>query len=425
MLLSVTERGRSVLDLSVASALVAKREFGMLCDAGYVSLQVGGSTSRLVGHKYVGRAVIGDVELRVNEKVDGALVSLVAAATGAELRTELLSAPAGDFDAVSRILLEIFIDAAGRYVADRRVPRYEYELRESPVLQGSLRLGPTIRAWASGRPGRFVFEAGRVVRDSPLDRVVLASLDEIDRSGPLLGLSPAILYRARWLAGGLEDVRDEQYLLTNRDEHLHEARVLESDPSTTPVDADLARLAAVTLLHHGFALSDDMIDARVPRAWFVDLESLFERAVRSRLDALLVARGIDVDRGETHARRLFTAGSDKSKVNPDLVIGDGPWAVGDVKYKSLAVALGEDQDPEDPQPRRRKKEKRPDLYQVLVHAAAMGAPRALLVYASDDVFEPRYLGEAATGARTWAAQVRPTHLDADLATLLGVMGLPV
>jgi hypothetical protein len=362
----------------------------------------------------VGRALIGDVDVQVREKVPGTLRSLIGAATGAELRIEAAEAPATEFDLVSRHLMGEFTKAAGRYIAERRQARYSYRTASGPVLAGALNMPATMRLHATGRLGMFAYDSGTVVRDEQLDRLVLAGLDELDRSGPALQLDASTVYDARWLAGALDEVRDEAFLASPLDSFLGLADEMDRKDSALPADVDLARLAAVALLHRGFE-PDLPGRGEVPRAWFLDLETLFEQAVRETLRQLLA--GDEVDRGEGYARRMFSGGSDASRTNPDLVVHRNGIvrAVGDVKYKTLAVALDDATDEEETPVWRRKKEGRPDLYQVLVHAASLGNDRAFLVYAGDDSYACRYLGRSATGCHTWTAQVRPTNLTSDLA----------
>jgi hypothetical protein len=424
-LVRVTERRRRLLSDAERAALDGAESFWALVDAGYVSLRRSGSRRyEIVGHKYVGRAITGDVETVVAEKAAGTLRSLIAAATGAELRIEEAPAPATEFDVISRHLMRQFIEAAGRYVADRRQARYEYELLSGPVLSGSLDIARTIRVHASGRRHHFAFTSGRVVRDEPLDRVVLAAIDELDRAASALDLDPDTLYEARWLAGALEEVRDEQFLALATSDYLAMADAIERQRETTAADRDLARLAAVALLHRGFEAERE-VGGAVPRAWFVDLETLFEQAVRETLHELL--DGHEVNRGTNFDRWMFTGGTDRSRTNPDVVVQRQGVvrAVGDVKYKTLRIGLGEVEDDEETGADRRAKEGRPDLYQVLIHAASLDAPLAFLVFVSDDEYVSRYLGTAATGCPTWTAQVRPLHLRRDLARFAAEMGLGV
>jgi hypothetical protein len=422
---AVTERRRRRLELDEWRILEESEGFWRLVDAGYLSVRrLGADRYELSGHKYVGRARVGALEIRVNEKVPGTLRSLVAAATGAELRILQEESPATEFDVVSRHLMGQFTAAATSYIANRRRPRYVYREAQGPVLAGALDLPRTMRLHATGRLGHFAYKQGSVVRDEPLDRLVLAGLEQLDRAAEALGLDPATLYDARWLAGALSEVRDERFLLTAQAEFLAAADDVERTAGHAPDDVDLARLAVVALLHRGFEL-EGMLAGEVPRAWFVDLETLFESAVRATFRQLLGAAS--VDRGEGFDRRMFTKGSDTSRTYPDLVIhaGTDVLAVGDVKYKTLAASTGEEEDADDDRLwELRIKEGRPDLYQVLVHAASLESSKAFLVYAGDSV-ALRYPGVAATGAATWTAQIRPTHLAADLAGLVADLELPL
>jgi len=413
-LIAVPERRGRRLSTDEWSALANSEGFWRLVDRGYLDLRRrGGGRYELRGRKYVGRALLDRVELRIEEKVPGAVAALASAATGAELRLETEEAPASEFDAISRHLMRAFAVAAGEYVAKRRKARFRYRDAVGPMLSGSIDVAATMRLHAGGRRGLFAFQRCEVVRDEPLDRLVLAAFEELDRSARALGLDADTVYKARWLASGLAEVRDEAFVRTPAARFLELADEIEEDPATGAEDADLARLAAVVLLHRGFGLDPE--DGVAPRAWFIDMETLFERAVRETL-AKVVAEA-EVDRGESFARWLFRGGKDRSRVNPDLIAHRDRvvLAVGDVKYKSLepgAEGGGSE-----------KKEGRADLYQVLVHAASLECDRALLVYPAESGFECRRLGRAATGAETWTTRVRPTQLETDLRRLVGELGL--
>lgn len=393
------------------------QEFWQLADAGYVS----GHRSRsgrfeIAAHAHVGRARIGEFELTIGEKVPGTVSALIGAATGGDLRIERAESPATGFDFVSRHLMAEFVNASGRYIADRRRPRNRYRHAVGPTLGGSLDIAATMRLHASGRLGLFAYERCEVVRDEPLDRLVLAGLDELDRSGSVLALNPAVVHDARWLAGALEEVRDSKFLHTHRDGFLQLGEEIVADPAILQENADLARLASIALLHRGFEPEAPITGEQVPRAWFLNLETLFERAVRDALRELLSTR--TVDRGETFPRRMFNGGVDTSRTHPDLVVhnGDTVQAVGDVKYKSLSNP-GTGVVPAE------VKHNRDDLYQLLVHAASLGCDRAFLVYATEGAYACGYLGRAATGCRTWVGQVRPMRLYEDLGRLLCEIGV--
>jgi len=416
---AVTERRRRRLTDAEHDLVERSEGFWALAEAGYVSYRRGGHGIReVVGHKYVGRAVIGGLELRICEKAPGTVNALIATATGAELRIHESESPATDFDVVSRHLMGEFVSAAGRYVAERRRPRYKYESARGPVLAGSIDLARTVLLQTQGRLGTFAYEQGQVVRDEPLDRLVLAGLDELDRAAHALNLPGRTMYEARWLSGALEEVRDGRYTRTSRETFLEVADELDRAAETQHGDHDLAKLAAIALLHRGFEHRRGL-DERVPRAWFLDLEGLFEQAVRETLRTVMSPK--EVDHGEGFERRMFQGGTDLSRTYPDLVLHEGAAviAAGDVKYKTLAATLDDEVEAEP----RRKREGRPDLYQLLLHAASLSASVAFLVYVADADYGSRYLGISATGCATWAAEVRPCHLAEDLERFLDEMAL--
>ncbi len=397
--------------------------FWRLVNDGYVSVRrLGFDRYELGGNKYVGRALLDDLEIRVDEKVPGTLQALAACATGSELRILQEKALATEFELVSRYLMRQFNAAAASYVADRRKPRYVYRPAQGPMLAGVLDMPRTMHLHATGRLGYFAFRQGSVIRDAPLDRLVLAGLESLDRAASALRLDDETLYNSRWLAGALAEVRDQSFLLTSQESFLAIADDIERTVDQLPDDIDLARLAVVALLHRGFEPNMRSV-GEVPRAWFVDLETLFESAVRTVLRQLLGT--VTVDRGEGFARRMFTEGSDLSRTYPDIVIhtGGAVLAVGDVKYKTMTAGLGEGgESGEDALAGKRIKGGRPDLYQVLVHSASLNADNAFLIYAGDD-YTCTHPGIAATGAATWTAQVRPNKLAVDLTAVVEELGL--
>jgi len=411
LLISATERRARSLTPAEQAAIASCADFWRLADAGYLSYRRTGLHSHeIVGHRFVGRARLGDLEFEIREKVEGTLLSLVTAITGADLRIEAAESPGSALDAVSRHLLREFTRAAGTYVANRRLPRYDYVDATGPVLGGTLDMPRTMRRHATGHLGTFAFRHGTVVRDEPLDRLVLAGLDELDRAALALRIDATTLFDARWLAGALAEVRDEAFVSTHLDRFLEVAAALESAPTTSREDVDLCRLATVALLHRGFALRGEGSND-VPRAWFVNLETLFEEAVRQTLGELLPTE--IVDRGASYERRMFIGGQARGRTNPDLVIHHqgSVQAVGDVKYKARrGSGPGSDDG--------RGLAGRSDLYQVLIHAASLHADHAFLVYAADEAYRSHYLGISVTDTRTWAVEVRPTHLRDDLRRFL-------
>lgn len=410
--IAITERRRRALSKRERLALDGSEELWDLSFRGLFSVRRSGFGSyEIEGHQYVGRATGRTVELVVSEKVAGTLPALISAATNGMVRLEHAPSPTAEFDRIARLLVEEFTAAAGSYIASRRAPRYRYRPDTGPVLAGSLDMPATMRLHAAGSIDRFAFQRGEIVRDTPLDHLVLAALDELDRASQTLELPPETIFESRWLGGALAEVRTDAFSRLDQADLLAVADSIAADRDALDEDADLARLASVVLLHQGFG-GQPSDGKTVPRSWFINLERLFEQAVRQTLDRLLTTRA--VDKGSHFERRMFAGGIDSSRTNPDLVVHDRicPVAAGDVKYKSLS-----DGNPGRKPISERGPASRPDLYQLLVHAASLSCRKAFLVYASDDAYDNRYLGRSATGCDTWIVQVRPQDLQADLTRL--------
>lgn len=419
-LISAIERRRSSLTVDERKVVERAPGFWDLVEAGYVSYRrTGAERSEIGGGRYVGRAAFGDFELQVREKVSGTVAGLIDAATGVHPRAWRADSRAADFEMLSMPLIAEFLAAAEAHVAHRR-PRYEYKEVAGPVLSGTLDIARTMRLQATGRFNWFAYREGRLVRTDPLDRLVLFALLSLER---VMGqvVNGVGTYRTRRLAAAFADARDAVFSNLSSEQMLAVADGIASDREEDSRRRDLARLAAVVILHQGFDLRGSDQDSDVPRAWFLDLETLFERAVSNVLRDVVPA-WFKVDRGQSHERRLFVNGADRSRTYPDIAINRG-WdviAVGDVKYKDRNRSDVDEGGRVAPRPPRgRKKESRSDLYQLLVHAASLRATQAFLVYPSDQDRGCRYLGLSSTGCHTWTLEVRPSMLHDDLVALLG------
>jgi hypothetical protein len=162
-------------------------------------------------------------------------------------------------------------------------------------------------------------------------------------------------------------------------------------------------LAGIVLSHNSFEASQ-MIPGIVPFSWFLNLETLFEQAVRRRLHAL-VGKGIGVHAGRSIRPAIFPA-LGIQRAEPDLVLGTAPEAVvGDVKYKDWSGSADAS-----------------DLYQLLVHARAFDANRCFLVFPSDG-YDEVSLGRAVTGADTWLFAVDVRDLDSGLRRVCDAMSV--
>jgi 5-methylcytosine-specific restriction endonuclease McrBC regulatory subunit McrC len=171
---------------------------------------------------------------------------------------------------------------------------------------------------------------------------------------------------------------------------------------------DVMSLASVLLSHESFELADQR-PSRVPRSWFLNLETLYEDALRRQMSAVIP--DFLIERGAETGPRIFT-GTAQFGADPDVVIrrrsGD-VQAIGDAKYKDW--------------PGRGTAAKlHADLYQLLAHASAFHAPAAFLAFAHDR-FEGRHLGVSTTGCDTWMFAVDVRNINRDAMQICSELGL--
>ena len=146
----------------------------------------------------------------------------------------------------------------------------------------------------------------------------------------------------------------------------------------------------------------------MPRTWFLNLENLFEAAVRNVL-AGLCDHGVKVYRGGEAPQAIFNKENKEYRANPDIVIASSAEEphVGDVKYKSFdgSAASG-------------------DVYQLLVHAEAFGAKSAFLIFPGES-YSVRKLGASRGGIDTAFFSIRVQHLREDLAAVATYLECPL
>lgn len=250
------------------------------------------------------------------------------------------------------------------------------------------------------------FERNVVAHNTPFNRIALAALREVDRLSRLVQVDQDTLAHARALAILFSDCRDTSVLFGARTELVRIAQRLEA---TSKDDArrDLLALAMLLLAHESFEHSA-ATGSSSPRAWFLNLETLFEAAVRNTM-GVVAGSGVRISAGRDAPMPVFPATPTKEyRANPDLVIraASSTVAVGDVKYKAI------DEGPS-----------ASDVYQLLVHATAFGADEAFLVYPSD-TFSCVDLGTSAAGPRVRVFTVDARELGDHLQQVLLTLGVP-
>ena len=202
-----------------------------------------------------------------------------------------------------------------------------------------------------------------------------------------------------------DDCRSGEVLFGTRVDAARRADALAS-ATTDKVEADMLALAAILLSHESFEHDSTHLGI-APRSWFLNLETLFERAVRETLKAAFGSEGT-VSSGRAFPLPIFPPKSDLFRANPDLVLrrhGENRAFVGDVKYKQWGSVPSAS-----------------DVYQLLIHAAAFESKVAFLVFPFDS-FIARILGDAVTGTCVKFYGLNVMELDIHIGQLLGDLGI--
>jgi 5-methylcytosine-specific restriction endonuclease McrBC regulatory subunit McrC len=162
-------------------------------------------------------------------------------------------------------------------------------------------------------------------------------------------------------------------------------------------------LAGVLLSHESFEHAK-AIGRASPRSWFLNLETLFEAAVRNVFSAQIGKAGT-VHNGRNIPAAIFLSSASQYRANPDVVIKlqTGACAIGDAKFKVPEQTAAPS-----------------DIYQLLTHASAFGASEAFLVY-PHDAFGVLDLGLSKTGARVRLFTVDIRCLSQSIAKILTLL----
>jgi hypothetical protein len=400
------ERSSASLTAEEYRHLESQEDFWRLVEAGVVALER--SASRRFGLKasaFVGRALVGDRLLSIEEKIPGALATLVSAA--AEIDARIVSPPAfADRSGhVVRQIAERFLGGVSDYVTAGRQKRYRRESFEAGLPRGKVELGRTMRLRANGRNDLLAFSADVLTADHAVNRLLGLGLNAADVLSASWTDAEEFRFRTRTLAVLFEDVAWPQIAPWSHDRLDESFRAVVGQPETSAALSNTLSLARLLVLHFGVG---PRLDQHAPVSWFVNLETLFEDAVRAELSRAVRAP-VKVSDWKAYRRHVLTEPSGEAfRAEPDVVIStpSGPAAVLDAKYKDL-------EDGAKPSPQ--------DVYQLLAHAQAFAVPVSVLLYpGSDFVLWP--VGDTAEGHRLFAAKLSLTDLSSSTRALVAHLG---
>ncbi|WP_448100337.1 5-methylcytosine restriction system specificity protein McrC [Luteibacter jiangsuensis] len=399
MTLCIPERGFADIDQATWSKLEASPEFRRLHEQRVVEvLYLGTGKIRLKGTCYVGSALCGDIRLQCTEKVEGALASLLHFASRSAFRVVLAQRESSDLNDLIVLLIQQFLEAVTKYSSSGRRFSYVRKLFIGSLVGGKIDITRSIRLRARGLGHLLAFEKQSASYSIPLNHTVLAALSEVERLGHVVELPEEVRAKARGLALLFSDSRDVSFLNRERSFLADQAYQL-ARSERNDVVSDMIALAAVLLAHESFDNTSGL-SSGLPRTWFLNLEKLFETAVRNTLRVIFA--DYSVFRGEDHPESVFS-GERAYRANPDVVAVrnvDGHRQIADVKYKVFDRAASAS-----------------DIYQLLAHAGAFRASVATLIYPSEEFFH-RSLGASKDGVRVSLFGVRLKYLLDDLQAVL-------
>jgi len=385
--------------------LRASKDFARLQERGIVEVSYSSGQVRLKGSCYVGQARCGSIQINFTEKVSGALVALLAFASRDAFNIAKASSATSGAGALIAILVDEFLSAVKKYTTSGRQFLYAPVMMKGSLIGGKISMTKSLRLRAQGFGHVLAFTKSTATYATPVNQLVLAALIEIERLARFITLGERALAQSRSLCMLYDDCRDTSFLQRDRAYLTRQAmEVAESHPIN--LVSDMLLLASILLAHESF--EHGSTNGRVmPWTWFVNLERLFESAVRVVMARTTTAQ---MGRGTTMPQPIFDEVTGAYRANPDLIVRDRSTGVivGDVKYKALAGATAGAS----------------DVYQLLVHAAAFKAKKAFLVFPGDD-FRCRSLGKDANGIETFFFVVRIGSLDADIKQAAVLMCLPL
>lgn len=401
-LVKVPERGSVAIPRSLCSKLTAAPQFWSLVERGILALEhVTAVESILRGGAFVGRANIGDqIAIELDEKIPGSIQSMLSYASKADFRIQNLPSQGTAIGPLISLLADQFADTVARYLARGREFSYRRDKRVGTLIGGKIDMTGTARLRARGLRHLAQFEKNVLTSDVATNRVILAALRELERINRLLPLHPATLARTRSLATLFSDCRTPEVLFGARAGLIKMAVRRQATSPGGSLVQDAMALAGVLLSHESFEHAIPSSHPS-PRSWFLNLETLFENAVRNLFSAQIGTAGA-VYNGRSTPAPIFLSSGAQYRANPDLVIRPhgGPCAIGDAKFKvpEQTAAPG-------------------DIYQLLAHAAAFGATEAFLVYPHDS-FGVVDLGLSKTGTRVRLFTVDIRALSQSVAEIL-------
>jgi 5-methylcytosine-specific restriction enzyme subunit McrC len=327
----------------------------------------------------LGLISVGDLLLRVLPKLSPEHVTWIFTQVP-QLGSALASADAPVITSAGAGFWEIvahsYLWAAERVLRSDLMRDYQERHDELSFVRGKIQMLPTTRNLVRGRM-TFSLEFEEFSVDTPLNRVLRAAAHVVAASKPL---DPSLRKRATRVVARMEDVGELR---------PSDLRELTIDRRTGHYRAAID-LSKLLLRAENATWTGDGVQAS---AFLIRTPDLIERGVRNVLDAGL-RPAVRVSSGS-----FAVVSPPNERLNPDLVFGSPPIAVGDVKYKKAS-----------------DKWLRPDVYEVTAFATHSRVRRAAIVDFTDRVAKrPDFIvGDICVRQLAWDLRREPIEAAQDL-----------
>lgn len=401
--ITVPERGSRGVTKALMATLIEEKGFLDLTKRNIFRIAQSRSDGwSLEAGNYVGSAIVGGAHLKVVEKVPGALQSLLEIITPDAVKLANADTPIAFDETPQLVLVRIFLQATRRYLSKGKAIQYLRARENGAYISGRLDIPATAQLRARGIRHKVAYQRSLVTDDVPLNRAVFQALGVLLQPGNAFPDVTPFRATIRTLRTQFADASVDQYGAPA--ELLYHVSALADDITCPPAHRELASLAAV-ILENG-ARTAEQHDALAPRSWFINLENIYERALRTTL-AKESAHDVTIS-GPIKRPAIFSSLPGRYRANPDIVIVSAmETTIVDAKYKSHNGWPSNS-----------------DIHELLSHAAAYGAKKAALVYPAEADFSVKALMTSATGCDVWLFQIPFPRFKESVRDILAAIDIP-
>lgn len=403
----VPERGFTLLADGEWNLLSQNPAFWELCRSKVISVDLTKQGRyKLAGSCYTGEVKLGSVRLVLAEKFPGATGALLDALSPGKRKIVEVPGPGDHDNDPLRSLVSRFIPIVRTYLSGFRKIRYTDEVLTGTVAGGRLDVRGTIKLRISGKGHKLAFRRSQITSDLPYNVCIYAALKQVERLAALAAIPSSQIAMARALRAPLADCEPSVLRLTLVQlQKLAREQAKENAGSRSELAVPIA--LASSLLD---ATPDEITEsdqANVSKAWFVNLENLFEVSLRNCIKRQL-RKTFRVTSPQKRPD-LFKPDLGRYRANPDVVIQneDGFCVmIADAKYKDIGGWPDAS-----------------DVHELLAHAAGYRSPRAVIFYPSDAEFRVTTFGTSVTDCQVLAVGLRFNQFEHDVMQGLMLAGV--